>query len=94
MDHPLEIVVDPAGLARCIYSEHIDLAQLGEVEVVRGSHVEPDDRARWYADLSPVDGPKLGPFARRSEALDAEVAWLRQYWLCRSRIGQSQSQSH
>ena len=26
--------------------------------------------------MSPVDGPVLGPFALRQDALDAEVAWL------------------
>jgi len=32
----------------------------------------------WFADLSPVAGPVLGPFACRDEALAAEVAWLRE----------------
>lgn len=29
----------------------------------------------------PVGGPVLVPFDRRSEALEAEVAWLEEYWL-------------
>jgi hypothetical protein len=81
MAEPMEIIVEPDGDARCIYSEDIDLARLGEVDVVRASHVEPDDRGRWWADLSPVGGPKLGPFDRRSDALAAEVGWLRDHWL-------------
>lgn len=31
----------------------------------------------WWADLLPSNGPVLGPFESRQEALDAEVAWLR-----------------
>ena len=46
------------------------------LEIRRASHVEPDDDGRWFADLSPVEGPKLGPFALRSQALDAERVWL------------------
>ena len=30
----------------------------------------------YWADLSPVDGPTLGPFRSRDEAIAAEVAWL------------------
>jgi len=77
----MEIIINPDGNARCIYAEDIDLATLGEVDVVRASHVEPDDNGLWWADLAPVIGPKLGPFTRRSVALGAEVAWLHQHWL-------------
>jgi len=76
-----EIIVGPAGEARCIYGEAIDLPSLGPLEIVRASHVEPDNHGRLWADLSPVDGPKLGPFPRRSDALTAEVSWLRDHWL-------------
>lgn len=34
-------------------------------------------------DLSPVGGPRLGPFVLRSVALQAEVEWLEGNWLCR-----------
>lgn len=30
----------------------------------------------WWADLTPVEGPVLGPFTKRSEALAAEAEWL------------------
>jgi hypothetical protein len=43
--------------------------------------VEPDTVGRWLADMAPVDGPVLGPFDRRSEALAAEREWLEQNWL-------------
>ena len=78
---PMEIIVEPDGDARCIYAEDIDLATLGEVGVVRASRVEPDQAGRWHADLSPIRGPNLGPFDRRSDALMAEINWLRTHWL-------------
>jgi hypothetical protein len=61
---------------RCLYGEVIDLTVLGPVFIHRASQVEPDAEGRWWADLAPVDGPSLGPFARRSEALAAERQWL------------------
>jgi hypothetical protein len=42
----------------------------------KASHVEPDVQGSWWADLAPTGGPKLGPFLRRSDALDAERQWL------------------
>jgi hypothetical protein len=71
------------GTARCLYTEAINLHTLGQVHIARGSHVEPDDAGQWWADLSPVCGPRLGPFGLRSEALQAEVEWLEEHWLCR-----------
>jgi hypothetical protein len=64
------------GTARCLDTEAINLHTLGQVHIARGSHVEPDDRGQWWADLSPVCGPRLGSFVLRSEALQAEVEWL------------------
>jgi hypothetical protein len=61
---------------KCLYGEELDLRQLGELSIHRASHVEPDARGQWLADLSPVGGPTLGPFGTRSEALAAEEAWL------------------
>ena len=77
----MELLISPAGLTRCIYGEEIDLTQLGTVTIRRGSYVEPTEDGQWMVDLSPVDGPKLGPFAVRSTALTEEVAWLSQNWL-------------
>ena len=80
----MEIVVEASGRARAIYSEEIDLAALGRLAITRASHVEPDEEGRWHADLRPGLGPVLGPFAGRSEALAAEVAWLARHWLAPS----------
>jgi hypothetical protein len=70
------LLIDPRGSAHAIYSETIDLASLGTLSIRRASHVEPDAEGRWHADLGPCGGPRLGPFAKRSEALAAEVDWL------------------
>ncbi|MBI2823138.1 MAG: hypothetical protein HYX69_00440 [Planctomycetia bacterium] len=79
----MEILVLPGGLVRCLYDEAIDLAELGRLTIVRASHVEPDADGNWYADLAPVGGPKLGPYARRSDALAAEQKWLEANHICR-----------
>ena len=70
------LFVNPQGGVRCLYDEAVDLASLGPVLIQRASHVEPDDRGQWWADLAPMLGPRLGPFAVRSAALDAERQWL------------------
>jgi hypothetical protein len=76
----MQLVVDPRGQVHCLYSELIPLAALGALSVRRASHVESEGGA-WYADLAPVGGPKLGPFALRSQALRAEVEWLDRHLL-------------
>jgi hypothetical protein len=77
----MQITISPQGGLRCVYTETIDLAQLGQLSISRGSYVEPDATGHWFADLAPVDGPRLGPFQRRSDALAAESQWLEQHWL-------------
>ena len=80
----MQLVIKPNGHVRCVYDETIDLRQLGQLSVQRGSKVEPDDAGTWFADLAFVNGPTLGPFQRRSEALAAERDWLDHHWLTRS----------
>ena len=72
----MELYITGAGAVRCVYDELLDLSQLGELCITRASHVEPGATGRWWADLSPASGPKLGPFAQRSGALEAEFKWL------------------
>ena len=67
----MQIVIRADGNGRCLYGEAIDLQQLGALAVARASNVEPNAIGHWMADLSPVGGPKLGPFATRSNALAA-----------------------
>ena len=77
----MQLVITPAGMVQCVYDETINLSVLGQPAISRGSHVEPDAEGHWYADLSPVGGPLLGPFVQRSAALQAERAWLEAHWL-------------
>ena len=77
----MEIIIAANGQGRCVYGEAIDLTTLGQLEIHRGSHVEPDEQGCWWADLCPVSGPRLGPFDRRSQALAAEREWLEANWL-------------
>jgi len=76
MTNEMELVVGVDGLARCIYDEALDLRELGKLQITRASHVEPDAEGYWWADMGPVDGPVLGPFRSRTEALGAERGWL------------------
>ena len=80
----MQLVVGTDGSIRCVYDELIQLSALGQLAISRGSHVEPDHHGRWLANLSPVSGPVLGPFNRRSDALAAERGWLESHWLMHS----------
>ena len=77
----MQLVIERNGQVRGIYSEEIALDALGPLRIERASHVEPDEKGQWWADLAPVNGPKLGPFTRRSDALEAERKWLESHWL-------------
>ena len=76
MTSEMELVVGVDGVARCIYDEALDLREIGKLQITRASHVEPDRDGFWWADMGPVDGPVLGPFRNRTEALQAERGWL------------------
>ena len=76
MTTEMELVVDAGGGVRCIYGEEMDLREIGKLQITRASHVEPEAERYWWADMGPVDGPVLGPFRSRSEALGAERGWL------------------
>ncbi len=69
--------IAPDGTTTAVYTEAIPLSELGRQSISRHvSHVEPDADGQWFADLAPVQGPKLGPFRLRSECVAAEVAWI------------------
>lgn len=80
MSSKQELLIDisPEGEVKFIYDDLLaGLLAEGEAVTQRVSHVEPS-AGGWTADLSPVNGPVLGPYKLRQEALDAEVAWLKQ----------------
>jgi hypothetical protein len=79
MEDRMLLRIDPYGQVTCLYGETIDLALLGSPTIRRASRVEPDDSGKWWADLSPVSGPLLGPYPRRSAALAAEQSWLEEH---------------
>ena len=81
----MDLLIQPSGTVRCVFGEEIDLGQLGQLSIRRGSHVEPTPDGQWTADLAPVQGPLLGPFPTRTAALNAEVTWLQEHWLLPSR---------
>lgn len=77
----MQLHISTGGIVRCIYGEVLELSALGHASIRRASHVEPTADGRWTADLRPVNGPVLGPFSRRSDALAAEHRWLLDHWL-------------
>ncbi|QDT64751.1 hypothetical protein [Calycomorphotria hydatis] len=77
----MQLIIQPDGTVRSIYDETLNLSEFGTVIISRASHVEPDAHGQWWADLSPVAGPRLGPFEKRSTALTAESHWLTEHWL-------------
>ena len=77
----MQLLIRLDGRIDCVYGEAIDLSGLGTLQIRRGSHVEPTSDGRWTVDLSPVNGPRLGPFPLRSAALATELEWLNTRWL-------------
>ncbi len=77
----MDLLVSPTGVIRCLYAETLPLHEFGALRIARASQVEPDALGRWWADLAPVQGPRLGPFEMRSQALSAEATWLQAHVL-------------
>lgn len=73
----MELVIsfNSDGTVQSIYNEEMELDSLGINNIKRASHVEPEGNM-WYVDLSPIDGPQLGPFNKRSEALKEEHKYI------------------
>jgi hypothetical protein len=78
MQTPQEIqIVTSGGCVRFLHDDDLaEAMQVGRATTRRASHVEPS-QGGWIADLRPVNGPVLGPFARHDSALQAEAHWLR-----------------
>jgi len=74
--HPITLHILEDGNCAAIYTDALDLYQLGALEVRRVSHVEFDpDQQGWRVRFP--DGFSLPErFRRRDEALAAEVAFI------------------
>ncbi|MEK6833174.1 MAG: hypothetical protein AABY32_03935 [Nanoarchaeota archaeon] len=71
----IKIIVNN-GQIRFIYDDDlINLMNIGDATISRASFVEPKGN-KWLVDLSPVNGPKLGPYKKRATALEKERKWL------------------
>ena len=81
MAETIRLRVSESGWIKAVHHDALVWQRLGSVSIQRGSHVEPNANGEWTADLSPVGGPVLGPFTKRSAALAAEVRWLERHWL-------------
>tara|TARA_Y100000310_G_scaffold232829_1_gene235676 strand:+ start:57 stop:329 length:273 start_codon:yes stop_codon:yes gene_type:complete len=75
------ITISRKGKVDFIWSDDLsELLQIGDHEVRRASHVEPDHNGQWSANMGPSNGPILGPFPLRRDALLAEARWLEDHW--------------
>lgn len=74
----MQVRIGSDGAVSAVHADDLVpvLAAVGVCSVRRASNVEPTPDGRWLAEI--VDGPRLGPFSRRDEAIAAEVAWLRE----------------
>jgi hypothetical protein len=76
MQHTITI---SKGHVQFVYDDALaPLLETGAATVRRVSHVEPAPGG-WTADMAPVGGPVLGPFALRATALRAERDWLTEH---------------
>jgi hypothetical protein len=71
----MTLLITPAGNTISLHSDDFDFTRIGAARIQRASNVEPCDQG-WQADLSPVNGPILGPYAKRRQALQAEIDWI------------------
>ena len=76
----MEVRIDENGEVRFIYNDElVDLMEEGQAKVQRASTVEPGSDGLWEVDLRMSGGPVMGGFRLRQDALDAEVAWLKEH---------------
>ena len=68
-----------SGQIKTIYDDNSKeiLEKIGKLSIKRASHVEPNSNGDWVADMSPVNGPQLGPFKLRQDAINAEISYLK-----------------
>ena len=69
----LEVTSD--GNIRCLYTDEVDLVQLGRLQVSRASHIEFDNYLRKWTITSAKTGKRLHSVRTREEALDWECQY-------------------
>lgn len=75
-----KLKISSSGEITAIHNDHLVSLYKdgrGTASIRRASHVEPTSDGLWTADMSPMNGPMLGPFETRQKALDAETDWLK-----------------
>jgi hypothetical protein len=76
----MNIVIRVDGGIEYVYHDTLQfLEEIGPATTRRVSDVEPS--SGWTADMGRVNGPLLGPFKTRTEALEKESQWLQKYYL-------------
>ena len=80
MENTYDIFILPDGTVKFIFDDALrPVLDIGISDVRRASHVEleeTEDGLKWFADMSLVEGPKLGPFDSRDLAVKEEINWL------------------
>jgi len=66
MDAQAVILFDPAGRARCLYSELVDLHALGRLKVRRATGIEFDEDKQQWQVLPAADAAGTALFASPS----------------------------
>lgn len=81
MSQPTEYLIsadDEGNLVFIFNDELAFLLDLGPATTQRVSEVEPTEANLWTADMGRIQGPVLGPFALRGQALEAEIEYLKE----------------
>ena len=68
------VIVTPAGLCECLYTEAIDLAKLGDLSVRRATDIAFDDVSQLWV-VKDTGGRELYRLCSR----EACLAWEREY---------------
>lgn len=75
----MKIKINTNGTLNLVYTEDICVEELGKIDSIkRLFHVEPTQDNKWTAkvNIGTSECVVLGPYDKRSEALEAEVAWI------------------
>ena len=69
------LTFDPAGNARCLYTEAVDLNSIGPLEIRRASNIEFNNQSQQW-EVKDLDGKILFSNPSRVRCLD----WEHQYF--------------